>query len=243
MAVLSLTDRRLDAAIGLVVTKLDPDQIILFGSAARHEMTPASDIDLLAIRRDAAGHTRHEHWTCTETGDRLDVVIMDRATAERHRLSAYHIQGAALEQGRTIYARPSADLLATGPNYNWNGTAMVRTTKFEPDHAGTLLEKAERRWKDANRTEHPADKCEFLQEAMEHALKALIIANGRRVEHRHELNNLWKQAETDSDPIAARRDPVELEKLSRYAGHWHNDLPGDENPAATWQKTAEPART
>ena len=232
----SLTDSRLNAAIGLVVSEIDPDQIILFGSAARNEMTPASDIDLLAIRRESGGKTSQEHWKCTETGDRLDVVIMDRATAERHRLSAYYVQGAALEEGRTVYARPSAKRLATGPNYCWNGKATVGTTKFEPDHAKTLLEKAERRWKDANRTEHPADKCEFLQQAVEGALKALIVANGRRVEHTHELNDLWTQAETDSDRIAAAGDPAALEKLSRYAGAWRYEVPNEEDPGGTWEE-------
>ena len=201
-------------------------------------MTAWSDIDLLAIKGENEDdtETRHEHWECTETGDQLDVVIMDRATAERHRLSAYHVLGAALEEGRTIYARAGARTLATGPTYIWNGTAMVKSTKFEPDHSKTLLENGERRWRSANREEHPADKCEFLQETLEQVLKTLIIANGRRVKHTDDLNELWKQAEDGSDPIAATRDPAELEKLSRYAGNWRYDVPSDEDPAATWEK-------
>ena len=227
---------RLRAAVGLVVAKVDPDQIILFGSAARGEMTPSSDIDLLAIRPGNAGQPSQEHWKCGETGDRLDVVIMDRSTAERHRLSAYYVQALALEEGRTIYARPGARLLRTGPTYYWNGAAMVRTTKFEPDHAQTLLEKGERRWGQANEARHPADKCEFLQQAIEHALKALIVASGRRVDHTHDLNDLWDQAETGSEPIAASRDSAGLTKLSRYAGDWRYEVPADENPAGTWEQ-------
>ena len=46
------SSERLDAAVRMVVERLRPDQIILFGSAARGEMTPASDLDLLVITGD-----------------------------------------------------------------------------------------------------------------------------------------------------------------------------------------------
>lgn len=46
---------RLHAAITLVVEKLQPDQIILFGSAARNEMAERSDLDLLVIKERGKG--------------------------------------------------------------------------------------------------------------------------------------------------------------------------------------------
>ena len=76
----------------------------------------------------------------------------------------------------------------TGPSYTWNGEEMVRITRFEPDRAAELLAKARRRWVDANWTRYAVDKCEYLQRSMEHALKALITADGRRIEHTHELD-------------------------------------------------------
>ena len=45
----SLEADRLAAAVNAVADRYDPDQIILFGSAARGEMTEGSDIDLLVI--------------------------------------------------------------------------------------------------------------------------------------------------------------------------------------------------
>ncbi len=52
---------RLHAAITLVVAKLQPDQIILFGSAARNEMSERSDLDLLVIKERGKGvPPRHE---------------------------------------------------------------------------------------------------------------------------------------------------------------------------------------
>ena len=228
---------RLRAAVTLVVEKLQPDQIILFGSAARNEMSERSDLDLLVIKERGEGvPPRHDRWQCARSGDALDVIVMDRATAERHRLSASHIQGVALEQGRTVYVRDGITPAATGPACTWNGTEMVKTTKFEPDHSDELLEQAERRWRSANREEHPADRCEFLQQSMERALKALITADGRRVEHTHELDELWTQAEASGERIGASRNPERLEKLSRYAGAWRYAVPPDEEPAATWSE-------
>ena len=230
--------QRLDAAIKLIVERLAPDQIILFGSGARNEMTPSSDLDLLVIQDEDGNRPsspRHERWECPDNGDQIDVLVMNRTTAERHRLSASHVQGAALEEGRTVYLRDGVRPTATGPTYTWNGATMVRTTKYEPDHAAELLGKAERRWRTANREEHPADKCEYLQRSMEYAFKALITADGRRVKHRHDLNNLWQEAEATGESIGAIRDPNQLKTLSKYAGEWRCDTP-DDDPEVTWKE-------
>ena len=227
---------RLQAAVAMVVERLKPDQIILFGSAARNEMSEHSDLDLLVLKEhnDTRSRIHHDHWTCPASGDQLDVIVMDRATAERHRQSASHLQGAALEEGRTLYVRKGITPTRTGPTYAWDGKQMVKTTTFHPDHANELLDKAERKWEDANRTRHPADKCEYLQRAMEHAFKALITAEGRRVQHIHQLEDLWQEAEANGEKVRAIRNPEQLKKLSKYAGKWRYDLPTDENPAKTW---------
>ncbi len=230
------SSERLEAAIAMVVKELQPDQIILFGSAARNEMSDHSDLDLLVLKEhgDTRSPIHHNHWTCPASGDQLDVIVMNRATAERHRQSASHLQGAALEEGRTLYVRKGITPTPTGPTYTWDGEQMVRTTKFTPDHANELLQTAERRWRTTNREEHPVDRCKFLQEAMEHAFKALITAEGRRVQHTHDINELWKQAEADGERIQANRQPEPLKKLSNYAGSWRYALPADEDPTKTW---------
>ena len=52
-----LEAQRLAAAIKAVTTQYDPDQVILFGSAARGTMTEDSDIDLLLIRETKGERT------------------------------------------------------------------------------------------------------------------------------------------------------------------------------------------
>lgn len=44
------TQKLLDTIVQEIVTKYQPEKIILFGSAARGGMTPDSDIDLLIIK-------------------------------------------------------------------------------------------------------------------------------------------------------------------------------------------------
>ena len=226
------TPLRLQAAIDLIVERVQPDQIILFGSAARKEMCEASDLDLLVIRnRDPeVPREEHEHWKCEQTGDALDVILMDRTTAERGRRSAAYVQGPALEEGRTVYAREGVTPIPTGPTYTWNGERMVKSTLYEPDYAHEFVDQAERKWDLFQYARHPVDKCEMLQASMERALKALITAQGRRVRHRHDLNALWDEAEAHGERIDVSRNQEELAKLSRYAGEWQYRRSGGSRP-------------
>lgn len=232
-------ESRLRAAVATIVARFAPDQIILFGSAARSRMTGSSDLDLLVIRTPDPGEsaTDRHRWRCDATGDDLDVLLTDRRTAEQYRRSAGYVYGAALEEGRTIYAREGAPLLHTGPHFVWNGREMVRSTTYEPDYPHEWLDQAERKWRTANREEHPVDKCENLQAAMERMLKALIVARGQRVEHRHDLRELWAEAEEHGESIPAQPDLAELDRLTIYAGEWQYPAPGIE-PEATWTAMA-----
>ena len=75
---------RLNAAIAMVVDRMDPDQIILFGSGARAELREDSDLDLLVVSR-AGNRQRYparQRWSCERTGDDLDIVVASRQTAE-----------------------------------------------------------------------------------------------------------------------------------------------------------------
>lgn len=232
-------ESRLRAAVATIVARFAPDQIILFGSAARSRMTGSSDLDLLVIRTPDPGEsaTDRHRWRCDATGDDLDVLLTDRRTAEQYRRSAGYVYGAALEEGRTIYVREGAPLLHTGPHFVWNGREMVRSTTYEPDYAHEWLDQAERKWRTANREEHPVDKCENLQAAMERLLKALIVARGQRVEHRHDLRELWTEAEEHGESIPAQPDLAELDRLTKYAAEWQYPAPGIE-PDATWKAMA-----
>jgi predicted nucleotidyltransferase/HEPN domain-containing protein len=233
---------RLDATIAQVVRKLDPEQIVVFGSAARQEMAADSDVDLLVIRERPNGEpeTQRERWRPKDGAVyEADLVLMDRTTAEAGRASIARIQGIALEEGRTIYTRPDIEPIPTGPTYSWNGHEMVKATTFEPEEATRLLGHAGEYWEIANDGKRsPIMKCVQLQASMEHALKALTIARGERVKHKHTLNELWDDVEQAGETIRATRDRWALDVLTRYGGELQYDSPAPEHdPEVTWNDT------
>ena len=233
---------RLDATVAQVVRKLDPEQIVLFGSAARGEMAADSDVDLLVIRERLNGEpeTQREYWPPGDgTAYEADLVLMDRTTAEAGRASITRIQGVALEEGRTLYTRSGVKPIPTGPTYSWNGREMVKVTKFEPEEATRLLGHAGEYWEIANDPKRsPIMRCVQLQASLEHALKALTIALGERVKHKHTLNALWDDVERAGETIRATRDRKALDVLTRYGGELQYGSPGREHdPEATWNDT------
>jgi predicted nucleotidyltransferase len=54
-----VTEKVLDAIVAAIVQEIDPEQIYLFGSRARGEVRPDSDIDLLIIEQEPFGPCRN----------------------------------------------------------------------------------------------------------------------------------------------------------------------------------------
>lgn len=238
--------RRLQATLTRVVSRFSPEQIVLFGSASRHEMAADSDVDLLVIRERLNGEpvTDRKRWDAEGDGYEADLILMDRATAEAGRGSITRIQGVALEEGETVYARPGAEPLSTGATFSWNGREMVKDTKFEPEEAARLLGHSGEYWEMASDDRRsPTMRCVQLQACMEHALKALTIALGRRVKHKHTLNDLWDEVERAGETIHAARDRRALDVLTRYGGEFQYHSPGREyDPEVTWNDTKTTGR-
>ena len=53
-----VTDALLDRMIRTIVEEVDPEQVILFGSRARGDAGPESDVDLLIIESEPFGNGR-----------------------------------------------------------------------------------------------------------------------------------------------------------------------------------------
>jgi len=87
-----------------------PERIILFGSAARGEMGPHSDIDLLVIKRGEFDYGRlvgdiymHLHGV----GQAVDVILATPEQVERYRDVPYLVISAALREGKEVYRAPT----------------------------------------------------------------------------------------------------------------------------------------
>ena len=68
-------------------------------------------------------------------------------------------------------------------------------------------------------------------------------AGGKRVEHRHGLDRLWRQPEAVSGFLPAVLAEADLQHLTKYGGEFRYPAPGSRqlDPAATWRIEA-PAR-
>ena len=96
----------LEEIVRRIVTCAHPEKIILFGSGARGEMSPDSDIDLLVIKEgefDAGKLTEKIYMHLIGIGKAVDVVLISSSDAQRYRNSPYFIVYPALQQGREVY--------------------------------------------------------------------------------------------------------------------------------------------
>lgn len=103
-------ERLIQRMVRRLVRRFDPDQVILFGSHARGEAGPDSDIDLLVVLPHTESRRNAELAMRLAVHDikvPKDIIVVTRAEVERQR----HLPGTlirpALTEGRAIYVRRS----------------------------------------------------------------------------------------------------------------------------------------
>ena len=88
-----------------------PERIILFGSRARGDAQPDSDLDLLIVQAKQPGGSRWQELRCLRQALRSfpvakDLLLFRPAEYEYWRDSLNHVVGRALREGRVLYERP-----------------------------------------------------------------------------------------------------------------------------------------
>lgn len=101
-----LTEEILQEIVRRIVAAVHPHKIILFGSAARGEMGPDSDLDLLVIKS-----CRHRRHTARRIRRRLiglgipkDIIVATPQDIERYKDTIGLIYRPALREGKVLYA-------------------------------------------------------------------------------------------------------------------------------------------
>lgn len=98
-------DRKiLDDIIRRVIEVAEPERIILFGSAARGDMSRHSDVDLLIVKEggDANLRTRiYEKLYGVRVA--VDAILVSPADVERYKDSHALVIKPALQEGRVVY--------------------------------------------------------------------------------------------------------------------------------------------
>jgi predicted nucleotidyltransferase len=90
-----------------IVDAVHPLRIILFGSAARGDMRPDSDIDILVVMPDGT-HRRHTaellHTRFFGIPFGIDVMVATPTDLQRHRQNIGLIYATILDEGTELYA-------------------------------------------------------------------------------------------------------------------------------------------
>lgn len=100
----------IEQIVSRIVEAADPDRIILFGSAARGELGPDSDIDLLVIKSGIEQRGRLEeeiHMNLFGVGAPVDVVVLTPDDVERLKDGVGSVVGPALAEGVEVYVGPA----------------------------------------------------------------------------------------------------------------------------------------
>ena len=108
MTARTLDQDTLDDIIRRIVEVAQPDKIVLFGSAARGDMGPHSDVDLLVIKggTDSLSLTRRIYSRLIGAAAAVAAIVVSPEDVERYKDSHALIVKPALRDGRVVYEAP-----------------------------------------------------------------------------------------------------------------------------------------
>lgn len=106
-------DALIRAMAQALVDEADPEQVILFGSRARGDSGPDSDVDLIVVEREPFGTNRNRRAEMVRLDNALrpfpvpsDVLVYSLEEVEYWRDSINHVLARALREGIVLYTRP-----------------------------------------------------------------------------------------------------------------------------------------
>lgn len=102
----TVDERLLDEAVRRIVKAVQPRRIVLFGSAARGQMGPNSDIDLLIVVRNGT-HRRHTaqalYRKLMGVGFAMELVVATESDLRDFANEPSFVYGDALREGKELY--------------------------------------------------------------------------------------------------------------------------------------------
>lgn len=107
-----VTDDTLREMVDAIVRAVDPERIVLFGSRAKGNAGPQSDVDLLIVEDQPFGPGRGRRGELVKLWRLLarfpvakDILVYSRDEVERWKGSVNHVIARALREGRLLHAR------------------------------------------------------------------------------------------------------------------------------------------
>ncbi len=89
-----------------IVESVQPLRVILFGSGARGEIGPNSDLDVLVVMPDGCDRlavAQTLHCRLSDLGTAKDIVVVQASDVERYGRNPYLIIHSALSEGKELY--------------------------------------------------------------------------------------------------------------------------------------------
>ena len=109
----SISQQLIDEMVRVIVEEVEPRRIYLFGSCARDNFTPDSDVDFLIVedRRFGSGRNRWSELKRIRKALKpfripKDVLVYSREEFEKWEDSANHVVAHAVREGKLLYERP-----------------------------------------------------------------------------------------------------------------------------------------
>ena len=106
------TSTQIATAVDQIAQAVQPERIVLFGSRARGDARPDSDLDLLVVSRDpfTPHHRRQDELRRIRQALRscrlpVDVLLYSRDEIDAWRQSPNHVIAQSLREGVTVYER------------------------------------------------------------------------------------------------------------------------------------------
>jgi predicted nucleotidyltransferase len=104
--VIQHTSQIIEELIERIVTAVHPLRIVLFGSAARGEMGPNSDIDVMVIMPDGTHRSNTVRYLYKQIfgfGFPVDIVVATPSVLEQHKDTIGLIYRAVIAEGKEVY--------------------------------------------------------------------------------------------------------------------------------------------
>ena len=212
-------DSKALAVARAVLRETGAEDVILFGSRARGDYREDSDIDLLLIhplwQDDDVRKKARIAWDMAESfyGISIPVDVVSFTPGEFHHLrySINSVAAIATEEGITMDGNPAGDVYSNSEEDHSNEWTNTGNRCY---HARAHLRTLRRAVEDEEVLIMVGQQA---HQAMEHAMKALISAGGRRYPHHHELLDLEsRMRRADSEFTHTLESP--LEALNDYSG-------------------------